>query len=91
MEFEWDPRKAEENYKKHRIRFEEAQEAFLDPNGVEIFDDGHSLEEVRFMLIGFSTRRILLVGFTVRKANVIRIITARKATGEERRHYYEKR
>jgi uncharacterized DUF497 family protein len=91
MEFEWDPRKAAENYRKHGIRFEEAQEAFFDPNAVEIYDDKHSDVEARFMLIAFSPKRLLWVGFTVRRNDVIRIITSRKATAEERRQYYEKR
>ena len=89
MEFEWDPRKADENLKKHKVSFEEAQEAFVDPNGVDVFDDTHSDVEIRFILLAFSSKRLLFVGYTTRDEDVIRIVTARKATAYEREFYYE--
>jgi uncharacterized DUF497 family protein len=70
MEFEWDPRKAAENYRKHGIRFEEAQEAFFDPNAVEIYDDKHSdveadLCSLRFLLNDFCGLVLLFEGTTL--------------------------
>jgi len=86
MEFEWDPRKSEANWKKHGVRFEEAMEAFYDPHGVDIFDPD-SVNEIRFRLIALSSKRLLMVGYTIRREEIFRIITARKATAYETRYY----
>ncbi|MGI8410098.1 MAG: BrnT family toxin [Pyrinomonadaceae bacterium] len=84
-----DPRKAEINFRKHRVRFEEAVEAFFDPNGVEFLYDTYSDDEIRFRLLAISSKLLLLVGYTVRQEEVFRIITARKATAFETRYYNE--
>ena len=61
MKFEWDEAKAAINLKIHGVSFDEAIEAFFDPNAVEGFDSGHSKNENRFHIIGFSSRRLLYV------------------------------
>lgn len=90
MEFEWDPLKAEANLKKHGVSFDEASKAFFDENAVEIYDSEHSVNEVRFLLVGIGSSRLLFVAYTVRE-DVIRIITARKAGRGERRYYHEQK
>ncbi len=87
MEFEWDPRKADANLKKHGVSFTEAAEAFYDPNAIDDLDEGHSSPEQRFHLIGMSYGALLFVAYTVRPENRIRIISARKPTRGERRIY----
>jgi uncharacterized DUF497 family protein len=87
LEFEWDPAKAEENSGKHGVAFEEAATVFADPLA-RIFDDpGHSSDEAREIIVGYSEKqRLLLVSFTERSPKV-RIISARPATrGERERH-----
>ncbi len=71
------------------VSFSEAAEAFEDPNAIELFNDLNSEVEIRFRLLAFSPKRLLLVGFTVRDLEKIRIITARKATAVEKRYYYD--
>ncbi|MGI8786831.1 MAG: BrnT family toxin [Pyrinomonadaceae bacterium] len=56
MRFEWDKAKAAVNLKIHAVSFDEAVEAFFDPNAVEGFDAEHSGDEDRFYIIGFSSR-----------------------------------
>ncbi len=90
MEFEWDPSKATENFRKHGVSFYEAAEAFFDENAVELYDDGHSEDEVRFQLVGISSIRLLFVGYTVRGES-IRIITARKANAKQTRYYNDQK
>ena len=91
MRFEWNDKKALENVKKHGVTFGEATEVFYDPNAVETEDTQHSLDvdEPRFSIIGYSTRRILFVVFAERHANLIRIISARRPTAMERKLYEE--
>ena len=87
MRFEWDPAKAVSNRRKHGVGFDEAAECFEDPLAL-VLDEPRSAE--RLILIGVSRRRRLV--FTVyveRDAAVIRIISARRATTRERRHYEE--
>jgi len=90
MEFEWDKAKAAANFKKHKVTFDEASTAFSDPLA-RIFDDPeHSEEERREIIVGHSIlSRLLLVCFTEREANVIRIFSAREATRNERQDYEE--
>jgi uncharacterized protein len=90
MEFEWEPRKAAENFRKHGVSFDEAAVAFFDENAIEFFDDEHSEDEARFQLVGTSSIRLLFVGYTVR-GEVIRIITARKANARQVRYYNEQK
>ncbi|MHB8481817.1 MAG: BrnT family toxin [Nitrospiria bacterium] len=89
--FEWDEQKNESNRKKHGIWFEEAQQAFDDPNGLDFCDEGHSNDEDRFLLLGLSgSSRVLVIVFCERKKNeIVRIISARKATKKEIKKYEE--
>lgn len=87
MTYEWDPAKAEENIKKHRVSFEEAASVFLDPLAFTFWDPDHSEEEDREITIGRSARkRILFVAHAAREDR-IRIISARRATRHERKQY----
>jgi uncharacterized DUF497 family protein len=89
IEFEWDASKAAANVKKHGISFQEAQSIFYDEFAVQFFDEEHSSEEERFLLLGMSTgARLLLVCHCERESgNIIRIISARKATKRENVFY----
>ena len=87
MHFEWDPDKARANLAKHRVSFEEAMGAFLDPLSITILDPDHSESEDRFVLMGRSAAGRLLVVIHTDRGNVIRIISARRATRRERRTY----
>jgi hypothetical protein len=87
--YEWDPAKAEENAKKHRVKFEEAASVFLDPRALTFWDPDHSEGEDREITIGRSAqKRVLFVAHTAR-AGRVRIINARRATRRERRQYEE--
>lgn len=84
MQFEWNREKAEKNVKKHKVSFEEAMTAFYDP----LFkDDEHSIDEDRFITIGYSSKNRLLVAAHTEKGNTIRIISARPATKHERKRH----
>jgi len=87
MRFEWDAKKALVNVIKHNVSFVEATEVFHDPTALEAYDSWHSINETRFFMIGFSTRRLLYVVYTERSIDTIRIISARKATETERKIY----
>lgn len=89
VRFEWDPAKAAENSRKHGVSFEEAQTIFADEFGILLDDPDHSTDESRFVLLGLSTRlRTLVVAHCYRSTEeVVRIITARKATRKERDLY----
>ena len=89
LEFEWDDRKAKQNARKHGVSFEEASTVFSDPAALTIFDRVHSDEEDRYVTLGESQqRRLIVVAFTDRD-DVIRIISARRATPRERNDYEE--
>ena len=91
LEFDWDSNKASTNFRKHGITFNEAATVLGDPLATTFYDPEHSQEENRYVTIGFSERnRILVISHTDRHG-VIRIISARKATGYERRFYEEKK
>ena len=91
MRFEWDEAKAAVNLKTRGVSFNEAVEAFFDPNAVEGFDSEHSIDENRFYIIGFSSRRLLFVIYAERlQGDVIRIISARKAEGKKQKEYEER-
>ena len=65
MEFEWDPHKADLNFRKHGVTFEEAATVFGDPLAVIFFDEDHSTEESRELIIGSSEKgRLLVISFT---------------------------
>lgn len=87
MRFEWDDQKAIANLKKHGVSFGEATEVFYDPNAIEDYDSQHSAEEVRFFIIGLSSRRLLYVVYAERTFDLIRIISARRADRTEQQTY----
>lgn len=87
MKFEWDYEKNLTNKRKHGISFETATKVFNDPYYIEVFDSEHSSEEDRYIAIGL-VEEVLFVVFTERREN-IRLISARLATEEERRFYYD--
>lgn len=89
MRFVWDEVKADENRRKHGVSFEEASTVFADENGRLKHDPDHSQQEDRFLLLGFSGKlQLLIVCHAYRERDeVIRIISARKATPNERRQY----
>ena len=88
LRFEWDARKAIANLKKHGISFEEAKSVFFDERAKLIDDPDHSEDEDRFILLGLShSLRIVVVCHCYRDENVIRIISARKATVRELKEY----
>ena len=89
LRFEWDPRKAAANLRKHGVSFEDAQTVFADERARLIDDPDHSTDEDRFLLLGLSSSlRVLVVSHCYREAEgVIRIISARRATRDEQRSY----
>lgn len=90
VNFEWDPGKARQNRRKHRVSFQEAATVFGDPLAVTYADPDHSVSEQRFITVGLSSAgRVLIVAHADRDEN-IRIISARKTTQRERKHYEEK-
>jgi uncharacterized DUF497 family protein len=88
VKVEWDEGKDRENQRKHGLSFEEAQRVFS-PSGdyLELFDEAHSDVEERFIAIGPIRRGIVVVVWTERAENVLRIISARFATPRERVRY----
>jgi len=92
LHFEWDPRKAATNTRKHGVSFEEAESAFSDEFARLIDDPDHSSAEARFLLLGMSVQlRTLVVSHCYREGDsVIRIISARKATRQERGIYNQR-
>ena len=88
MEIRWDPRKAEANFRKHKIRFSDAETVLFDPMALTI-EDQIVDQEQRLLSVGSDAiGRILVVAYTYH-GNTIRLISARKANSKERK-YYEK-
>jgi uncharacterized protein len=89
MRFEWDLSKASANLKKHQVAFDEAKTVFYDDFAIQFFDEAHSSAEERFILLGMSSNaRLLIVCHCERgDGDVIRIISARKATRSEALYY----
>jgi len=89
LRFEWDEAKAAANAKKHGVTFEEARSVFFDERARLIDDPDHSEDEERFILLGLSsTLRMIVVCHCYRsKGNIVRIISARKATARESKAY----
>jgi uncharacterized protein len=87
--FEWDPRKAESNERKHGISFEEAETAFYDPAARVSYDPDHSQEEDRYILLGISetSKLLTVVHLYLHDDEYVRIISARRATKAEQRQY----
>ncbi len=94
VRFEWDEKKDLSNFRNHGVAFDEAKTVFYDENAIEFYDEDHSVKEVRFLMIGLSSKlRILLVSYTVREGkdeDVIRIISSRKPIKNEQKIYIEK-
>ena len=87
--FEWDPKKAESSARKHRVTFDEATTVFSNPLALLMPDPDHTVEEERYVLLGVSSqRRLLVVAFAERSPGT-RLISARRATRSERRQYEE--
>jgi hypothetical protein len=92
--FEWDPVKARQNLKKHRISFDRGAEVVLDPLAVSILDEEHSEDEERWVTLGKDRQgRVLILVHTFLEISTeecrVRIISARKATKREIRQYEE--
>ncbi len=89
LRFDWDQRKNLSNQAKHGVSFEEARTAFYDEYARVLADPDHSEEEDRFILLGLSIAlRLLIVCHCYRESDeVIRIISARKATRREQNEY----
>lgn len=89
MKFEWDPVKNKSNFKKHKVNFEEAEYVFRDEMALELYDEEHSDDEDRYIIIGLSSKtRELYVCHCYRNGgDVIRIFSARRATAEEIKLY----
>ena len=93
--FEWDPIKAIENLRKHRVSFERSAEVFLDPFALSIYDNEHSRIEDRWITLGKDNNNVLLViVHTFRKLGngnySLRIISARRATRREAKQYLKR-
>jgi len=93
LRFEWDKRKEKANIKKHGVSFDEARTVFYDENAIQFFDPDHSKNEDRFILLGMSFKlRILVVCHCFRESETVaRIISARKADGDEENEYWRHR
>jgi uncharacterized DUF497 family protein len=88
VEFEWNQDKARSNEEKHGIGFAEAATVFGDPFELTISDPDHSEGEYRYLSIGRSNLgKLLVVSYTEREQNHIRIISARRATKQEHKQY----
>ena len=89
MRFEWDPRKAAANLRKHGISFEEATTALRDDLALTGRDPDHSTGEARYITFGVSSQGRLLVVSHTELAGLVRVISARTATKSERKIYEE--
>lgn len=86
--FDWDPEKAEANFAKHGVRFEEVVELFSSGiDYLEIFDEAHSIEEERFLAVGLIAKGVVVVVWTDGEEDIVRIISARIATPRERKQF----
>ena len=91
IDFTWDEHKNQINMEKHGISFSEAATVFYDPAAIVFDDPEHSIGEDRFLIIGFSQKdRLCIVSHCYRgDDDIIRIISARKATSRERKTYHD--
>ena len=88
MRFEWDCEKDQVNQSKHGLSFSEAKELFLgEADYLEVFDETHSIDEDRFIAIGVITKGVIVVVWVECEEDVVRIISARIATDQERQRY----
>lgn len=92
MNYEWNLIKERLNIAKHGVDFEEAKSVFADEFALVLFDEDHSNDEERFLILGMSQKeRILLVVHCYRENDTIRIISSRKATKNEIKQYKERK
>ena len=89
MNFEWDADKEAKNLNKHKVSFSTAARVFIDPGRIEAYDGRENYEEDRWTTIGMVDPAFLYVVYTVRMKEIIRIISARKATSYEQKQYRE--
>ena len=89
MKFDWDPKKAETNLRKHGVSFDEPATTFLDPHAVSGPDPDHSVDEERYITFGYSQLTRLLAVCHTYRPGAIRIINARRVTRSERKIYEE--
>ena len=91
MKFEWDTKKEQTNINKHGVSFEQASYVFADPYALSKYDNDHSTKEDRWLILGKSINEVILVvvhTFKDQKGmEMVRIISARKATKPERNTY----
>ena len=91
IKFEWNQTKDKANQRKHGVSFKEAKSVFYDEFAIQFFDEMNSIDEDRFLLLGRSLEsNILIVCHCIRpheSDEIIRIISARRATHKERQHY----
>jgi len=87
VKFEWDPRKAVANLRKHGVSFDEAMAVFADRESITIPHPDHSEGEERFLIVGSSSRGQVLVVSHAERGDNIRIISARRAAARERRKH----
>ncbi|PIP08300.1 MAG: hypothetical protein COX52_00710 [Syntrophobacterales bacterium CG23_combo_of_CG06-09_8_20_14_all_48_27] len=87
MKFEWDKDKERRNIRKHAISFDEAVTVFYDPLSATFADTDHSIEEDRFITVGYSSQGRLFVISHTERGDAIRIISARHATMSERKRH----
>jgi hypothetical protein len=87
LKFEWDPQKAASNLARHGVPFEGAATVLGDPLGRITSNPRHSVDEERFVLLGFSQKQRLLAVMFAEGGETIRVISARQATPRERRDY----
>ena len=88
MRLEWDSRKDRTNRRKHGVSFEEAAGLFRGGEDyLEIYDEEHSVEEERFIAVGRIRRGVVVVVYVEREEDVVRILSARMATKNERRSF----
>src|SRR5438046_112011 len=88
-QFEWDSEKADANLEKHGVSFEQASTVFLDVLSVTIKDPDHSDEEDREITVGMAANGSTLVVVHTVRYEKIRLISARKATKQEKKQYEE--
>ncbi len=93
LTFDWDQSKSALNKRKHGVTFEEAITVFYDEDALEFEDPEHSVDEDRFLMLGLSSQtRVLIVSHCLRESGaIVRIISARKATKEESKKYWEEK
>ena len=91
MEFEWHDAKAEANLQAHGVSFDLAKTVFKDPFAVERLDDRENYGEARFVLIGMAEGNVVLFVAYTEREDLVRIISARRATQNEQDDYFQQK